>query len=131
MNFQQRFARYMVGIFIGVLVSFMLFGQRSCTNWMPNNRIRDFLSEQPIRYTEQSRCYMRCYSLETDAVQRIIADGDIDFSKSEPRAALQRYYLASEEDDLPYAMLFELRDTATVVISVAPLGTSSATCDCE
>ncbi len=48
MNFQQRFARYMVGIFIGVLVSFMLFGQRSCTNWLPGKRIRDFLTEQPI-----------------------------------------------------------------------------------
>lgn len=131
MNFQQRFVRYLVGIFIGVLVSFMLFGQRSCTNWLPGKRIRDFLTEQPIRYTESSRCFMRCYGLETDAVQRIISEGDIDYSQSEPRAALQRYYLASDEDDLPYAMLFELRDTATLVLRVTPLSAASKACDCE
>lgn len=117
MTFTQRFTRYLIGIFIGVLLSFVLFGQRSCTNWMPSNRVRAMITEKPLRYSDQARCLIECYGLPAGWATSLTQEGNVAYSKSFPRETPQRYYLETAGRNAS-GLMVELRDSAAVVTAV-------------
>lgn len=128
MNFKQRLSRYLVGIFIGVLLSFVLFGQRSCGKWLPDARVLNTISEQPLRTTADVDCYMKCYALSKADLEKLAAEGNVVYSKSAPRETPQRYYLQGNKEHALNAMSVELRDTASVVVAVFPQNPMDCKC---
>lgn len=117
MTFTQRFSRYLIGIFIGVLLSFVLFGQRSCTSWMPSNRVRAIITEKPLRLTDEARCLFECYGLPAGWAHSLTEEGNVAYGKSFPRETPQRYFL-EERGRNARGLMVELRDSASVVVSI-------------
>lgn len=117
MNFSQRLTRYLVGIFIGVLVSFAIFGKRSCTGWLPGNRVKETVFEKNIRFEETAQCHMECYGLTRDEVLDLIRAGDVVFAESDTKSEVKEYLI---ESDYPgrYDLKVALRDTASVITSL-------------
>ncbi len=127
MNFTQRLKRYLVGIFIGVLLSFFLFGNRNCNSWLPGERVRYMINEQPLRFTDEVRCLVNCYGLPAGYVSTIALEGKPNYRKSEQREAPQRYLMEGGPGGKSSAMV-ELRDTASLVISLSI--PDAPPCDC-
>lgn len=117
MTFTQRFTRYLIGIFIGVLLSFVFFGQRSCTSWMPSNRVRAIINEKPLRFTDEARCLFKCYGLPAGWAETVTSEGSVAYGKSEPRETPQRYFL-EERGGERRGLMLELRDSAAVIIAI-------------
>lgn len=126
MNFKQRLSRYLVGIFIGVLLSFVLFGQRNCKGWMPENRVKQQILEKPVRYTSYAECMKACAGISDSLVIDGLKYGAVDFSESDTRANPRRYTV--DLGDMDVQSIVEMRDTASVVIELS--GDAFSACDC-
>lgn len=114
MNFSQRLSRYLVGIFIGLMLTFVLFGQRKCTGWLPENRVKETILEYRFSETAHVRCLMECYELDRTQVRSMVQLADVDFSASETRATPKRYILKDAAENA-WVMAVELRDSSAVV----------------
>lgn len=127
MNFKQRLSRYLVGIFIGVLLSFVLFGQRNCTGWMPENRVKATILELPVRSTAYVDCLQECYDVNDSTLIELMKYGAVDFSESATRAT-PKMYVMNFAEPVEGSLQVELRDTASVVIELTVEGKG---CDCD
>ncbi len=126
MNFKQRLSRYLVGIFIGVLLSFVLFGQRNCTGWMPENRVKEQILQKPVRYTSYAECMKVCSGLSDSLVIDGLKYGSVRFSESDTRASVRRYVVDFSEMEVQ--SIVELRDTASVIVELS--GDAFTSCNC-
>ena len=127
MNFTQRFQRFLVGIFIGVILSFFLFGNRNCNKWLPSERVRFMINEKVLRVDANADCLRACYKLDSDWITRTVDAGIVDYGRSEQRQVPQRYFL-EDPDDSDSGLMVELRDSASVVINVTI--PNPPECDC-
>lgn len=127
MNFTQRFQRFLVGIFIGVILSFFLFGNRNCNKWLPSERVRFMINEKVLRVDANADCLRACYKLDSDWITRTVDAGIVDYGRSEQRQVPQRYFL-EDPDDSDSGLMVELRDSASVVINVTI--PNAPECDC-
>lgn len=131
MNLTQRFSRYLLGVVIGLILVFIFFGKRSCSDWMPNDRILLRLSETDMIITKKSRCLLDCQGLGDEDLLHLLRTGDVIFRESETRSYPLIYLVEAERetDGLDYSMKFEARDSTTTLINVALEGEMD--CNCE
>ncbi len=127
MNFTQRFKRYLVGIFIGVILSFFLFGNRNCNKWLPSERVRFMIAEKVLRVEPSAECLRRCYKLNDDWIKTTVEAGIVDYSRSEQRQVPQRYFL-EDPNNSDGGLMVELRDSASVVVNITL--PAAPECDC-
>jgi len=128
MSFTQRLWRYMIGVFLGTLLAFFFFGTRSCTNWLPNNQVRQFLGEPGLMGDAQTRCWMQCGALDMAALRSLLEQGDIQYGESDVRdenGTGKFYRISGDELSAEYVVT----DTTTLVRALqweaVPAG-----CDC-
>jgi len=129
MNFTQRLWRYLVGIFIGTLLALFFFGQRSCTQWLPNVQVREFLGEAGLMGDERTRCLIQCGAVTMSDLRSILEEGDIEYGKSDVRneQGTGKFYRIVQQD---HAAEFVVTDSTTTVRSVkwdAP----ASDCSCD
>ena len=117
MNFMQRLGRYMVGLFMGTLLALFFFGQRSCTQWLPNVQVREFLGEPGLMGDDRTRCLMQCGALSMADLRTILEEGDIEYSKSDVRneQGTGKFYRISQKGQ---SAEFVITDSTTTVRSV-------------
>jgi len=85
MTFTQRLWRYMVGLFIGILLALFFFGTRSCTSWLPNEQVRKFLGEPGLMGDERTRCLMQCGAVTMAELRTLLEEGSIRYGASDVR----------------------------------------------
>lgn len=130
MNLSQRFTRYLIGVMIGLGLVFVFFGQRSCTDWMPNDRVLFRLSETEMIITKKARCELNCQGMDTEDLLHLLRTGNVDFSESETRSTPIIYRVdAVHADKGEYRMSFEARDSTSTLIEVKLDGAGE--CGCE
>ena len=85
MPFFNRLSFFILGIIIGVLIIFISFQQRIdklTFNYLPNNRVKNYLIKNNIFFSPKSLCKMSCFGLDTISLNEYISRGSIDFKKS-------------------------------------------------
>src|SRR5688572_8337673 len=95
MNFWRRLRFYLIGVAIGLVVSFSFFKNRGC-GWLPGNRILNTLSGSMILVTDSTRCLMDCNNVSDEDVFRMFVDGDVLFSESQTRENPKIYVVQGE-----------------------------------
>ncbi|MBK9193276.1 MAG: hypothetical protein IPM77_18280 [Crocinitomicaceae bacterium] len=101
----------MVGLSIGLIVMFMMFGNRGCS-WMPGNRVKNMIAEKEILAGDSLYEVMNCAGFTNKDVYRILNDdGDVNFSQSSTRSYPKKYLFDSEINDKPVSITFALYDS--------------------
>ncbi|MCX7729012.1 MAG: hypothetical protein N2203_06035, partial [Bacteroidia bacterium] len=96
MNFQERLKLYMIGFLIGLLLVYVLFGNRSCIS-LSEVKINE-LKNQKIKATEDVQNKLKCILKTTSHIKSELEFFEIDFDKSHPREKPCRmYYLKPKE----------------------------------
>ena len=85
MTFTQRLWRYMIGLLIGTLLALFFFGSRSCTQWLPNAQVRQFLGESGLMGDGRTRCLMQCGAVNMAESRGLLEEGDIRYGLSDVR----------------------------------------------
>ena len=92
MTFGRRLRLFMLGLGLGTIVSFVLFG-KSCTNtaWAPDARVRLRMKTTLLRSTPRADEAMRALNVDLATLRASMDSLDVDFSKSR-RTSDSLYY---------------------------------------
>ncbi len=96
MTFQDRLKLYMIGFLIGLLLVYVLFGNRSCMSLSEIKMTQ--LRNQKIRVSDKVLCQLKCMHKTPSHLKAELEFFEIDFDKSSPREKPCRiYYLEPKE----------------------------------
>jgi len=135
MPFFNRLSFFILGIIIGVLIIFISLQQRKDNltfNYLPNNRVKNYLIKNDILFSPKSLCKMSCLGLDTISLSEYISKGSIDFKKSKIRGYTDKlYYLSFESDNMniredSYLVFGTRGDSVTLVDVWFNFGTPSS-----
>lgn len=100
MNFRQRFLRYGIGVFLGLLLSVFFFQGRGCNDWLPEKRIKSRMQMDGVRPSEALMCWMNCTEDHSEVsmsqVMQWLLDAEINWSASSPREVPPCYVLDTD-----------------------------------
>ena len=98
MSFAKRFYFFSFGIFLGVIIIFLSLGdriQKISFDYFPNNRIKKYLIQNPVFYSDKALCQINCMRLDTAFLDEYISNSNVDFSKSKIRGYDTKEYFLS------------------------------------
>ncbi len=86
MRQSKRILFFILGVGLGTLLAFMMFGGRDITfNYLPNSRVVNYLTKYPLKYTKKTQCLLDCYEVDSMAMVSFVRSGSVAFDKSNPR----------------------------------------------
>lgn len=116
-RFKQRIKYYLVGFVIGLLIMFMIFGNRGCS-WLPGNRVKNMIAEKEIQISDSLYDVMQCAGVtNTDIYGLLNEDGEVNFSKSITNTYPKRYLFDGTKNEQALTITYALYDTLAEVIA--------------
>ncbi|MBK9420859.1 MAG: hypothetical protein IPN44_07385 [Flavobacteriales bacterium] len=122
MPFKRRLFLFGIGIFLGCLLAWGIFGNRlDNTDWMPNYRVKLRLKSTLIKATPEAQAMLAPLNLDLAALRTAMDSCDIDFSDSKrSKDSLVYYVHGTVRGQQVHYMAATLRDfrtdsTATLV----------------
>lgn len=110
MKFNKRLRLYLVGVGIGVLLSFIIFDGRGC-EWLPSNRVLDAIQNSKIVISERDKCIAECEGISADEIYSLIESGDVNFGESDVRV---RNYKITDGDLTLFIKLSEFDTVSSI-----------------
>ena len=90
---RRRFTLFGFGFIIGIiLLLFFLNGKNASCDFFPNERMLKILRNKHRVYSEDVLQLMTTNKIDSTAIDYLLINGDIDFSKSKVRQEPCRYY---------------------------------------
>ena len=129
MNFWKRFKFFAIGLTLGTLVVYVIFGSRDLTSWTPQGRVLITIKQAEFKATGKAECQIACLGLERDSIAKILIKGaDVDFKKSETqKKPCPIYDITIAEAELHYKLEMCERDSLVNLLSIDKVGLA---CDC-
>lgn len=128
MTFWKRFRYYLIGVTLGIFISFFFFKGRGCA-WLPENRVKDEILESVILYDDAIKCQMKCYWISESDLFELFYSGDVLFSESEPNGNPKTYVLQGKSSDgKEFKVTFALEDTISIITKINDGGEECKPC---
>ena len=123
MTFGRRLRLFMLGLGLGALVSFAIFG-KGCTNtgWAPDARVRLRMRSTLVRATPSAQAALDTLRLDLAALRSAMDSFDVDFSNSRRTADSLYYELTGTMHGQPIVINvaalrdYEVDSTATLLM---------------
>ncbi len=130
-GFGRRLRYYLIGVVLGTLVVYAMFGNRSdirC-DYFPNARVLKNLRTKPMVMSDMAECQKACLELDSLDIKQIFAAGAVGFSESEPRKEpCGEYQLTTRlPDEREIVARVQNCDSTVVMLSLTHNGTE---CSC-
>jgi len=116
MKFLSRFSKYLLGVLIGLALTWIMFSERGCMDWLPSERIRKEIALSGIQADKVAHCVLKCGELTVSDLADLARLGNVDFENSATRENPRRYFI--EGDGLVKSAFFVMTDTASTVTQV-------------
>jgi hypothetical protein len=126
MKLLNRLSKYLMGVLIGLGLTYIMFNNRGCTKWLPSERIRAEIARGGIVASDSVACFLECEGLTVSDLADLVQEGSVNYQLSGPRETPRRYFI--EGDGAIESATYLLTDTATTVTRIA-VG-SGKECDC-
>ena len=130
MTFWRRFRTYLIGVGLGLLIVYVIFGDRELNTWTPKNRIMTTIDSSTVSISDRAVCQLKCLGLEDKKWVEIQHASDINFSESNAqKKPCPVYRLENKFDKGEYTMIWEVceNEERVEMLSVSKEGKS---CDC-
>ncbi|MFT7613356.1 MAG: hypothetical protein ACI9J3_002329 [Parvicellaceae bacterium] len=125
MKIGRRLRVYMVGVGMGLMAAYFMFGTRSC-DWTPGNRVINLIEHSQISISDFKACEMKCYGLTKTDLFHVINDGEVSFSESKTGGDLKEYLVSNGKVTVMFHL--DMRDST---VQVGKFVGFSAPCECE
>lgn len=117
-RFRDRIKYYLFGFAIGLVIMYMIFGNRGCS-WLPENRIKNMIAEKEILIGDSLNEVMACAGITNVDVYRLLnEDGDVDLSQSKTDVYPKQYYFTGTKDEKEIVIIYALFDSLAEVIDI-------------
>ena len=130
MTFWRRFRTYLIGVGLGCLIVYVIFGDRDLNTWTPEKRIMTTIDSSIVSISSRAACQLKCLGLEDKKWVEIQQSSNVNFSESNTQknpCPVYRLEYISDKDD--YTMMWEVceNDERVEMLSVTKEGKS---CNC-
>lgn len=122
MSFMKKLATYLLGVGLGVVVVYFMFGDRTdiqC-NYFPNDRVLYDLRLKDLEIDEELALKIQGNTILDSVIDWTLVRGRVDFENSEPRKEPCGYYLIKLKEPA-FQLKFENCDSTVKVLSIDPL----------
>ncbi len=126
MKFANRLKFYIFGLGIGILISYMFFGNRSCGGWLPGNRVKAAILDFEVKTSNYLTCLMENSAFKPDSLAKYVVGSSVNFNQSNTENSPRIYALSNGSLDLKFAVNFE--DSSIYVIDL-PVNGGQYGCD--
>ena len=115
MNFLNRLKFFLIGISLGLFLVYSLFKEREW-NWLPENKIKKFLLENPIKIKiKKSEVFIINNDFSRN-IFNVIINGEVLFSQSITNSNPKKYLMNYKSDSITIDISFQ--DSSCLVKSV-------------
>lgn len=106
--------------------------ERDRDAWLPNERVMSDLRTFPLEYSNHARCRMECRNITESEISQVLKNGEVNFSKSDPRDEPCKSYAVEAKVDgyKDLRVIFGACDSLTRVITVIDLSVETINCTC-
>ncbi|HKL40827.1 MAG TPA: hypothetical protein VJ894_09110 [Cryomorphaceae bacterium] len=131
MKFTRRLRLYLTGFLLGSILVVFFFRERLSvlTSWLPNNRVLFRIENTLSGTTDQARCQMDCFQVDSAMIDYAFEEGDVQFGMSETHANPKIYIIDTRYEDRLVRMSFETADSSATLTEVQ-LPFENVGCDC-
>ena len=130
MKFWRRLKVYLIGFGLGLIIVYVLFGERDLNNWLPQQRVLTAIDSAVITISERAKCQIKCQELPQNFWQEMSQDAKIDFSESETRRSpCPLYRMNSNYRGKKYLLIWEVCQKKKEVELLA-ISADGQKCDC-
>lgn len=107
---KNRIKYYLIGLSLGVIVVYFMFGNRGCA-WLPGNRVKNMIGEKEIIAGDSILQALKCYDLNNDDIYALLkSEGNVEFTLSSTDTYPKVYYIKGEKENEMYWINFSLYD---------------------
>ena len=85
MSFWRRFRLYMLGVGLGLIIVWIMFGQGERQSWTPEGRVLLYIDSSAQTYSERAICQLSCLQIDSSSLAEIQSFATVDFSESNTR----------------------------------------------
>lgn len=124
MNLKRRLKYYFIGILMGGIISFLIFGDRGW-DWLPGNRVIKSIKNSKIIISENEKCLLDCNNITSKQIYNLINNGSVNFRKSDTK---NKNYLLYNDSLSIYFKIIKKHSTNTVAVNNVP---NSNNCNCK
>ncbi len=120
MNFIQRFGYYLVGIALGSIVVYFVWGKKKTSFcYLPNCRLLKDVRLKKRAFSPQVQALINNKSLDTAAITDAYLNGNVDFSRSNTKLkSCKTYVIENNYLNKTYEFSIENCDSIAVVKKV-------------
>lgn len=121
-KFKNRIKYYLIGFSFGIVAVIFFFGGRGCA-WLPENRVKNTISENAIIYGDSIKSVLECLNKSNEDIYALLNNsGDVNFKESQTKVNPKQYLIEGEND---FKAVFEINEKYSEIISVP----SAQSCD--
>ena len=124
MKFFGRLKWFGLGLSMGLLIVFAIFGTRGC-QWTPTKRIKSAFQASSLFVSGENACKMQCYGIDNTVVYDLMYNGKVNFKDSQTKNDPKTYVLYN--DDYKLGLELHLDDSTAVLKDFYFV---EDTCDC-
>jgi len=101
MNLLQRFGFFGFGLFLGIIILlFFLSGKKTSCAYGPNSRVLKNIQEKKQLISSEATIQLKKLQLDTSAIRLALAQGKVDFGKSNTKLDSCKIYIVYGEEKL-------------------------------
>lgn len=96
-TFLRRLFYYLIGVSIGLIFVFFVFGNRGCS-WLPQNKVKETIKHKILINASKK--------ISAKNIQKILEDSEVNFDKSNKNNAFKTYLFESSENKNQFYITF-------------------------
>ncbi len=120
MKLAKRFAFYGLGLIMGSIFVYFVWGKKSASfDYMPNARVLKNIRTDVRLFSDEAAQNMLTIGLDSVDIAAILEHGNVDFKKSSPRAEpCKIYYVNGKPKEKDITLIIEKCDTISTIDKV-------------
>jgi hypothetical protein len=121
MTFVRKLATYMLGVGLGCVMVYFIFGDRDLQcNYFPNDRVLYDLRKKELEYSPEVQSKLKAGSVKDSVIFWALERGEVDFERTQKGLEdCKQYFILLEEP--AYELSVENCDSTAKIMSVKPI----------